>query len=99
MKQINLRLEDELKDAFLRFCRRQGLGPNEALLVIVRAWARAELIMEQLEAKKLDRAGALIELGHLLRDLQKISNLNGQFRKAVEAAGSHYGIRSEDLGL
>ena len=99
MKQINLRVEDEIKSAFLRFCKRQGIGPNEALTTIVRAWAQAELLRERVEAKNLDRAIALIELGRLVQDLQKIIRLNGEFRQAVALATALYQVDIKELGL
>jgi len=99
MKQINLRVEDEIKEAFLRFCRRQGIGPNEALTTIVRAWAQAELLRERIEAETLDRASALMEMGRLVQDLQKIVRLNGEFRQAVACAATPYKIDISELGL
>jgi len=99
MKQINLRVEDEIKSAFLRFCERQGIGPNEALTAIVRAWAQAELLREKFEAKTLDRAGALMEMGRLVHDLQKVNRLNGEFRQAVAYAAAPYKIGVSELGL
>ena len=99
MKQINLRVEDNIKSAFLRFCERQGIGPNEALTTIVRAWAQAELLREKVEAKTLDRSSALIEMGHLVQDLQKITRLNGEFRQAVAFAAAPYQISISELGL
>ncbi len=99
MKQINLRVEDGIKDAYLRFCKRQGIGPNEALAAIVRAWAQAEILKEQVEENKLDRATALIEMGHLVEDLQKIIKLNGEFRKGLAAAAAEFKVNIKDLGL
>jgi hypothetical protein len=99
MKQINLRVEDEIKSAFFRFCERQGIGPYEALVAMIRAWARAELLREKFEAKELDRAGALIELGRLVEDLQKVIRLNGEFRQAVAYAATPYQIGISELGL
>ncbi len=99
MKQINLRVEDGIKDAYLRFCKRQGIGPNEALSAIVRAWAQAEILKEQVEENKLDRATALIEMGHLVEDLQKIIKLNGEFRKGLAAAAAEFKVNIKDLGL
>ena len=99
MKQINLRVEDEIKSAFFRFCERQGIGPNEALTAIVRAWAQAELLRERIEAGAVDQASALIEMGRLEQDLQKIMRLNGEFRKAVAYAAAPYNINIGQLGL
>jgi len=99
MKQINLRVEDEIKSAFFRFCERQGIGPNEALTAIVRAWAQAELLRERIKAGAVDQASALIEMGRLVQDLQKIMRLNGEFRKAVAYAAAPYNINIGQLGL
>ena len=99
MKQINLRVEDEIKSAFFRFCERQGIGPYEALTTMIRAWAQAELLREQVEARKLDRASALVELGRLIQDLQKVTRLNGEFRQAVACAAAPYQIDISELGL
>ena len=99
MKQINLRVEDEIKSAFFRFCERQGIGPNEALTTIVRAWAQAELLREKVEAKTLDRASALMEMGRLVQDLQKFNRLDGEFRQAVACAAAPYNIDIGELGL
>ena len=99
MKQINLRVEDEFKSAFFRFCERQSIGPYEALTTIIRAWAQAELLREQIEAKKLDRASALIEVGRLLQDLKKVTRLNGEFRQAVACAAAPYQVDISELGL
>ena len=99
MKQINLRVEGEIKSAFLRFCERQGIGPNEALTAIVRAWAGAELLRERIEAKTLDQTTALIEMGRLVQELQKIVRLNGEFRQAVACAAAPYNIDIGALGL
>ncbi len=99
MKQINLRVEDEIKSAFFRFCERQDIGPYEALTAVVRAWAQAELLREKIEAKTLDRASALMEMGRLVQDLQKVIRLNGEFRQAVACAAAPYQISISDLGL
>ena len=99
MKQINLKVEDEIKSAFFRFCERQGIGPNEALTTLVRAWAQAELLREKVEAKTLDRASALVEMGRLVQDLQKVTRLNGEFREAVACAADLYQISISELGL
>jgi len=99
MKQINLRVEDDIKEAYLRFCKRQGIGPNEALSAIVRAWAQAEILKEQFEAQKLDRTSALVELGRLVQELQKVIKLNGEFRQAVAVAASEFGLNVKELGL
>jgi len=99
MKQINLRVEDEIKSAFIRFCERQGIGPNEALTTIVRAWAQAELLREKVEATTLDRASALMEMGRLVQDLQKVTRLSGEFRQAVACAAGLYQIDISELGL
>ena len=99
MKQINLRVEDEIKSAFLRFCERQDIGPNEALTTLVRAWAQAELLREKVEANTLDRASALMEMGRLVQDLQKVTRLNGEFREAVACAAELYQVSISELGL
>ena len=99
MKQINLRVEDDIKSAFFRFCERQGMGPNEALTTVIRAWARAELLREKVEAKTLDRASALMEMGHLVQDLQRFNRLDGDFRQAVACAAAPYQIGISELGL
>jgi hypothetical protein len=99
MKQINLRVEDDIKAAYLRFCNRQGIGPNEALSAIVRAWAQAEILREQVAENKLDRAIAVVQLGRLVKDLQKVVKLNGEFRQAVAAAASEYKLDIKELGL
>jgi hypothetical protein len=99
MKQINIRVEDEIKSAFLRFCKGQDIGPNEALATIVKTWARAQLLKEKFEAKAIDRTGALMEAGRLIQDLQKFARLDGQFRQAVASAADQYQIKISELGL
>ena len=99
MKQINILVDDDIKAAYLRFCKRQGMGPNEALVAIVRAWAQAEMLQEAVVKKKLDRTSALITLGKLLEDLQRVVKLNGQFREAVTVAAAQYQVDVKDLGI
>ena len=99
MKQINLRVEDDIKAAYFRFCKRQRIGTTEALVAIVRAWGQAEMLREAVKKNKLDRGSSLVALGRLVEDTQKVTRLNKQFSETVAVVTAPYNVDIKDLGL
>ena len=99
MKQLNVRVDDDIKDAYFRFCKRQRIGPTEALVAIVRAWGQAELLREAIKKNKLQRGSSLVALGHLVEDTHKVTRLHKQFSETVAVVTAPYNVDIKDLGL
>ena len=99
MKQINIRLEDEVVDNFHSFCNRQGVKGYTFLTTIVMAYAMAESITRQLQAEEIGRPQALLEVGKLARQVQTVAKVNGQFTHMLSALTEQFGVTPADLGF
>lgn len=94
-----MRVEDKIADAFYRFCDRQHLKPYELLGVIVDFYGRAEVLTQKADGKKFSRAETLIELGHIVADMQNLAKANGEFKKAIADILRSHGVKIEELNL
>lgn len=95
MKYIGLRVEDDLGDAFHRFCNEQGVSPYELLSSLVRFYARGQLLKEK--ANTLGQDEALMQLGDIVRDMKRFANANGEFAKAVSDLLEPHGVSLDML--
>jgi hypothetical protein len=99
MKQLNLRVEDQMAEAFYRFCEKVQVKPYELLGAIVDFYARAQILSEKVERQGLDQAEALIELGRIVAGMKSFAKANGEFKLAVGDMLKPYGVTLGELGL
>lgn len=97
MKQLNLRVEDEILKAFYDFCKKQGTTPYQLLGSIVSFYGRAMILRSRMDENKISQEEALIELGHILEDVRRFARANGEFREAVTSLLKPYGITLDRL--
>jgi hypothetical protein len=97
MKQINVRVEDKVGQAFYQFCERQRITPYELLSSIVGFYGRAEIITQGRDKKTLTDEEALIEVGRVVADMQKFAQANGEFLEGVAALLKPYGVELANL--
>ena len=99
MKQLNMRLDDQIAEAFYRFCERLGMKPTTLLGSIVDFYGRSEILAQKAESGQIDRQGMLVELGKIVADMQKLSRANGEVKTAIGDLLQPYGIRIDELRL
>ncbi|NVM21756.1 MAG: hypothetical protein HWN68_08250 [Desulfobacterales bacterium] len=97
MQQFNIRVEEKIGQSFREFCKGQEITPYELLNAIVGFYGRGELVTEGLKKKTLSQEESLIELGRIVKDMQKFAQANGEFLKAVAALLEPYGIKLSNL--
>jgi len=73
MKQVNVRVDDELGEALYRFCDRQGITPYDLLRAIVGFYGRGQLLIEKAERRELAPDEALIALSYMIPDRRKFT--------------------------
>ena len=94
-----MRVEDDIAEAFYRFCDRLQMKPYDLLGSIVDFYGRAEVLTRKAERKELTRADTLIELGHIVADVKSLAKANGEFKKAIGDMLEPHGITIDELGL
>ena len=99
MKQINVRLDDHIAEAFYRFCQRQRTRPTALLGSIIDFYGRSEILTEKMESGEMAKDDMLVQLGQIVADMQKLSRANGEFKKAIGDVMEPYGIKIDELGL
>ena len=99
MRQLTMRVKDEIAGAFYQFCDRQQVRPYELLGSIVDFYGRAELLTQKVERKELSRSETLIELGHIVADMKSLAKANGEFKKAIADILESHGVKIEELNL
>jgi hypothetical protein len=97
MKQINVRVDDELGEAFYRFCRAQDTTPYELLNAIIGFYSRGQILSEKAGQKALTQDEALIELGRIVADMKRFARANGAFTKAVGELLKPHGVTLSQL--
>ncbi len=97
MKQINVRMDDTLGEAFYRFCDGQGTTPYELLNAIVGFYSRGQILTEKAKKKALTQDEALVELGRIVADMKKFAQANGEFTKAVADLLKPHGVTLDKL--
>jgi hypothetical protein len=97
MKQINVRVDDSLGQAFYRFCERQRVTPYELLNAIIGFYSRGQILTEKAEGGNLGRDEALIELGQIVSDMKKFAKANGEFTDAVADLLQPHGVTITQL--
>jgi len=99
LKQINIRLEDHIVEAFYRFCQRQRTRPTALVGSIIDFYGRSQVLTEKMERGQMAKDEMLVQLGQIVADMQKLSKANGEFKKAIGAIIEPYGIKIDELGL
>jgi len=99
MKQLNLRVDDDISEAFYQFCKRNGIRPYELLGSIIDFYGRGEILTQKAERKELTQEEAMIELGHIIRDIKSYARANGEFKKAISTLLEPHGVKVDQLGL
>lgn len=99
MKQINLRMDDQIGEAFYRFCQRQKIKPSALLGSIIDFYGRSEILTEKAENGQISKQEMLVELGQIVADMQKLSKANGELKVAIGHLLQPYDIHIEELGL
>lgn len=99
MRQINLRVDDEIADSFYRFCGRLGIEPTGLIRSFISIYGRFEILMQRVERGEATKDEAFIDLGRILADVKQLSRANGEFRGAIEKLLEPYGIQLSDLGM
>lgn len=97
MKQINVRMNDTLGEAFYRFCDGQGTTPYELLNAVVGFYSRGQILTEKAKKKTLTQDEALVELGRIVADMKKFAKANGEFTKAVGGLLKPHGVTLDKL--
>lgn len=99
MKQINLRTDDEIGEAFYRFCRRQKIKPSTLLGSIIDFYGRSEILAEKGKRGQVSKQEMLVELGQIVAGMQKLSKANGEFKVAMGHLLQPYNIDISELGM
>jgi hypothetical protein len=99
MKQLTMRVDGEIAEAFYKFCDRLRIKPYDLLSSIVDFYGRAEILTRKVERRELTRAEVLIELGRIVADMKKFANANGEFKKAIGDMLEPHGIKFDELGV
>lgn len=97
MRQLNLRVEDEVDEAFRRFCERQHTSPSELLGSVIGFYGRGEMLTQEAEHKVRTQEEVLVELGRIISDMQRFAQANGEFAKAVADLLKPYGVELGNL--
>jgi len=98
MRQINVRVEDPIAEAFFAFCHRIGIRPTALLSSIIDFYGRSQILTRKSEEKRVTREEALIELGRIVADMRSLAKANGEFKKVLGDMLEPHGIRIEELG-
>ncbi len=99
MKQLTMRVDEEIAEAFYKFCDRLRIKPYDLLSSIVDFYGRAEILTRKVERREVTRAEVLIELGRIVGDMKKFANANGEFKKAIGDMLEPHGIKFDELGV
>jgi hypothetical protein len=99
MRQINVRVEDQIAEAFYGFCRRLEMKPTVLLSSIIDFYGRSEILTRKVEEKKVTKDEALIELGRIVADMRNFAKANGEFKEALGDMLQPHGINIEQLGV
>ena len=99
MKQINLRMDDQIAAAFYRFCQRQKIKPSAVLSSIIDFYGRSEILTEKAESGQISKQEVFVELGQIVADMQKLSRANGELKAAIGHLLKPYDIDISELGL
>lgn len=99
MKQLTMRVDEEIAGAFYKFCDRLRIKPYDLLSSIVDFYGRAEILTGKVDRRELTRAEVLVELGHIVADMRKFANANGEFKKAMGTMLEPHGINIDELGV
>ena len=97
MRQLNLRVEDEVDEAFRRFCQRQHTTPSELLSSIIGFYGRGEILAQKADQEGFTQEKVLVELGRVVADMQRFAQANGEFAKAVAELLKPYGVTLSNL--
>lgn len=97
MKQINVRVDDEIGEAFYQFCKEQEITPYELLSSIVGFYGRGQIVTKKANEKMLTQEESLVQLGHIISDMQRFAKANGEFQKAVAALFEPHGVDLSNL--
>ena len=55
MKELNIRVSDELGEAFCEFCEEHDIQPDDALQTLVNLYGRAQIDMQEMKEGKLTK--------------------------------------------
>jgi hypothetical protein len=97
MKQINIRVDDKIGGAFYEFCKDQGITPYELLSSIIGFYGRGKMLTQKMDDEALSQEEVLVELGHIISDMQRFSQANGEFLEAIAVLLKPYGIDFDNL--
>jgi len=99
MRQINVRVDDEIGEAFYRFCGRLGIEALGLIRSFINIYGRFEMLMQRVERGQATKDEAFIELGRIVADVKQLGRANGEFKGAIEKLLEPHGIRLGDLGM
>ena len=99
VKQINLRIDEEIGEAFYRFCQRQKIKPSALLGSVIDFYGRSEILTEKAEGGQISKHEMLVELGQIVADMQKLSRADGELKVAIGHLLQPYDIDISELGL
>jgi hypothetical protein len=97
MRQINVRVEEEIGQAFYEFCANQGITPYKLLGSIVGFYGRGEMLTRKQKEKAISEEEALIELGRIVDDMQRFAKANGEFLEAIAVLLKPHGVKLSSL--
>jgi hypothetical protein len=92
-------MDDQIGEAFYRFCQRQKIKPSALLGSIIDFYGRSEILTEKAENGQISKQEMLVELGQIVADMQKLSKANGELKVAIGHLLQPYDIHIEELGL
>ena len=99
MKQINVRVNDQIAEAFYRFCQRLDMEPGGLVRSFINIYGRFELLMQRVESGESSKEETFIELGRILADVKQLGRANGEFRGVIGKLLEPHGISVSELGL
>lgn len=99
MKQINVRVDDQIAGAFYRFCQRLDMEPASLVRSFISIYGRFELLMQRVERGEASKDETFIELGRILADVKQLGRANGEFKGVIEDLLKPHGISVSALGL
>ena len=75
------------------------MKPSALLGSIIDFYGRSEILTEKMERGEIAKGELLVQLGHIVADMQKLSRANGEFKQAIGNLLQPHGITIDDLGL